>query len=81
MAYSGIDELIPGLENVSKYPVVITKLIEAGFTDDEIVKVMGGNIMRVLTDVKRVAEELQQTTIPGQSVVTNVPGDPCRTAY
>jgi membrane dipeptidase len=79
--FDGISEMIPGLENVSKYPAVISKLIENGFSDSEIIKIMGGNIMRVLSAVKRVAQELQSSTIPGQSVISNLPGDACRTTY
>jgi membrane dipeptidase len=46
-----------GLEDVSKYPQLIKYLIEKhGWTDEEIVKLMGGNVLRVLEENERVRD-------------------------
>ena len=79
--FDGIDNHIPGLENVSTYPVLIEALIRSGeFSDADIVAIMGGNVMRVMKRVQKVALDLA-AEIPGQSVIDNVPGDACRTPY
>jgi microsomal dipeptidase-like Zn-dependent dipeptidase len=43
------------LEDVSTYPKLIEFLIEQGnWTDDDIIKLIGGNILRVLEENERV---------------------------
>lgn len=44
-----------GLEDVSKYPKLIEYLIAQGdWTDDDIIKLVGGNILRVLEKNEQV---------------------------
>ena len=48
-----------GLEDVSKYPKLIEHLIEVDqWTDDEIIKLIGGNILRVLEENEKVWIEI-----------------------
>jgi membrane dipeptidase len=49
-----------GLDDVSRYPNLIEALLEAGNREEEIEKIAGGNLLRVWTEVERVAEQLQQ---------------------
>jgi membrane dipeptidase len=44
------------LDDVSKYPNLIAALIDDGWNDRDIVKIIYGNIMRVLTEVENVVE-------------------------
>ena len=47
-----------GLEDVSKYPDLVYKLMERSqATDDDIAKVMGGNVMRVWREAERVSQQ------------------------
>lgn len=39
---------LPGLEDVDKMPEVTKRLIQRGYSDEDIAKIMGGNILRVL---------------------------------
>ena len=41
----------PGLEDVSKFPDLIAELLRRDWTDVAIIKLMGGNFLRVWTDV------------------------------
>ncbi len=44
-----------GLEDVSKYPKLIEYLISQGnWTDNDIIKLVGGNILRVIDDNEKV---------------------------
>ncbi|YAL84291.1 dipeptidase [Dermacoccaceae bacterium W4C1] len=57
--YDGVGELPEGLQDVSTYPVVFAALRERGWSDADLVKVAGGNILRVLARAEEVAKVLQ----------------------
>jgi membrane dipeptidase len=46
-----------GLEDVSKYPVLVKGLMEMGYTDADIRKVMGENLLRVMQANEAGAEK------------------------
>jgi membrane dipeptidase len=54
--FDGINAVPQGLEDVSCYPYVTQELLNRGYKKDEIKKVLGGNILRVL----RAAEEVSK---------------------
>lgn len=46
--YDGVGEAVPaGLEDVSCYPNLIYELLKKGYSEEEIGKICGGNILRV----------------------------------
>ena len=56
--FDGVSDLLPvGMEDVSKLPALIEGLIERGYSDREIEKVLGLNSLRVMREVERVARE------------------------
>jgi membrane dipeptidase len=55
--FDGISGMVPrGMEDVSKYPAIVRALIARGYSDEDIRKVMGMNLIRVL----RAAEAAKQ---------------------
>ena len=53
--YDGVGDSLPtGLKDVSTYPNLIAGLLERGYSDTDIAKILGGNTMRVW----RAAEEI-----------------------
>lgn len=46
-----------GLEDVSDYPNLTVELVRRGFSDEDVRKILGGNILRVLAEVARIASE------------------------
>lgn len=60
--YDGIDDLPFGIEDVSTYPVLTQLLLERGRTAEEIHKILGGNVLRVLERAEVVAAEMRQET-------------------
>jgi membrane dipeptidase len=46
--YDGVGSLPVGLEDVSKYPVLIGTLLDRGWSEDDCAKLAGRNILRVL---------------------------------
>jgi membrane dipeptidase len=54
--FDGINAVPQQLEDVSCYPYITQELLNRGYKKDDILKVLGGNILRVL----RAAEEVSQ---------------------
>ncbi|MDX1503282.1 MAG: membrane dipeptidase, partial [Thermoanaerobaculia bacterium] len=58
--YDGVGPTLPvGLEDVSKLPNLVAELLVRGYAEEEIEKILSGNVMRVWREVERVAAELQ----------------------
>jgi membrane dipeptidase len=54
--FDGISGMVPrGLEDVSKYPVLVKGLLEMGYSDADIRKIMGENILRVMRENEKGA--------------------------
>ena len=45
-----------GLEDVSKFPNLFAELIARGYSDDDVVKIAQGNLIRVLQTVEEVTD-------------------------
>ncbi len=55
----GIDTTPTGLEGVDTYPALIAELLRRGWSDADCMKLAGGNILRVLEAVEKVAAGLK----------------------
>src|ERR1041384_2867277 len=53
--FDGITSVPQGLEDVSKFPDLIAELLRRGWTEMDVKKVVGLNILRVMRDAERVA--------------------------
>jgi membrane dipeptidase len=53
--FDGITSVVAGLEDVSTYPMLIAELLRRGYTDDDIKKIAGRNILRVLRGAEAAA--------------------------
>ena len=53
--YDGTDWLPEGLEDVSAYPNLFAELIRRGWSDADLRKLAGGNIVRVMRQAEAVA--------------------------
>ncbi|HEU4939782.1 MAG TPA: dipeptidase [Vicinamibacterales bacterium] len=62
--FDGITQVPQGLEDVSKYPSLVAELLRRGYKDDEIRKILGQNILRVMRGVEKVAKRLQSERGP-----------------
>jgi membrane dipeptidase len=63
--FDGITSVPDGLEDVSKYPNLIVELLRRGYKDDEIRKITGLNLLRVMREAERVSKALQEERQPG----------------
>ncbi len=58
--FDGVGDSLPhGLRDVSDYPNLIYELLRKGYSDQDIEKICSGNLLRVWSEVERVAQELQ----------------------
>ena len=55
--YDGVFLLPAGLQDVSTYPNLVEELLWRGYTEQEIAKILGENLLRVWNEVERVAAE------------------------
>ena len=58
--YDGITSVPEGLEDVSTYPSLTAELLRRGYTDADIKKILGLNILRVMREAERVSARLQK---------------------
>jgi membrane dipeptidase len=57
--FDGVGSVLPtGLEDVSTYPALLAELMRRGWTDEEVGKLAGGNILRVMAQAERISSNL-----------------------
>jgi membrane dipeptidase len=61
-----------GLEDVSKYPYLTAELLRRGYTDEQATKIIGGNFLRVMREVERVAARLQKERPPSAARIEDL---------
>jgi membrane dipeptidase len=57
--FDGIEDTPAGLEGVDKYPALLAELLRRGWSDADIAKLAGGNVLRVMAEADRVAARLR----------------------
>ncbi len=62
--FDGITSTIEGLEDVSTYPRLTAELLRRGYSEAEVKKILGLNVLRVMRAVENVAARLQRTRPP-----------------
>jgi len=53
--FDGITTVPVGLEDVSTYPALTAELLRRGYRDEEVQKILGLNLLRVMRNAERVA--------------------------
>jgi membrane dipeptidase len=57
--FDGITAVVQGMEDVSTYPVLTAELLRRGSKEDDVKKILGLNVLRVMRQVERVSKKLQ----------------------
>jgi membrane dipeptidase len=73
--YDGTTSLPVGLEDVSTYPALFVELLRRGYSDEDVAKIAGLNMLRVMREVEHVAAELQQTERPSEATIEELDAD------
>jgi membrane dipeptidase len=72
--FDGITQVVAGLEDVSKYPDLTAELLKRGYKDDDIKKILGLNVLRVMKQAEKVAAGLQKTRQPSTATIDQLDG-------
>jgi membrane dipeptidase len=57
--FDGIESVVQGLEDVSTYPALLAELLRRGYTDEDVRKIAGKNILRVMRQAEKVSAALR----------------------
>jgi membrane dipeptidase len=58
--FDGITSVPVGLEDVSTYPALTAELLRRGYKDDDVKKILGLSLLRVMREVEKVSQRLQK---------------------
>lgn len=72
--FDGITSVVQGLEDVSTYPALTAELLRRGYSDQDVRKILGENVLRVMRDVERVAAALQKKRGPSTATIEQLDG-------
>jgi len=67
--FDGIDHVPVGLEDVSRFPDLFAELIRRGWTDADLKKLAGQNLLRVLRQAEATAARLQREREPSTKTI------------
>jgi membrane dipeptidase len=75
--YGGLeDDLVVGLEDVSKYPDLIAELASRGWSDENLAKLTRGNMIRVFSAVEDVSGRLKKSRVPSLKKIEEMDQEP-----
>ena len=57
--FDGIEDAPVGLEGVDRYPALLAELMRRGWSDNDIAKLSGENLLRVLATAEKVSQRLR----------------------
>jgi membrane dipeptidase len=72
--FDGVTPLPVGLEDVSRYPALFAELRRRGYSDDELRRIAGRNVLRVFADVEQVAARLRAGRDPSLATLEELDG-------
>lgn len=72
--FEGIEDTPIGLEDVSGYPELFVELLKRNYSSEDIVKIAGGNILRVMRSVEQVAKGLQRQRPASEALIKELDG-------
>ena len=67
--FDGIPTYVSGLEDVSTYPTLFVELVRRGWSDDDLRKLAGRNLLRVMLEAESVASRLQRQRPPSTRTI------------
>ena len=72
--FDGVPDTPTGLDGVDKFPAVLIELARRGWSDEDLAKVAGGNVLRVMHEAEATARRLQATEAPSAATLTDLDG-------
>jgi membrane dipeptidase len=72
--FDGITEVVQGLEDVTTYPALFAELSRRGWSEADLRKLAGENLLRALTRAEQVARRLQRERPPSTKTIQQLDG-------
>jgi membrane dipeptidase len=72
--FDGIDTVPEGLEDVSKFPELFAELIRRGWSDSDLKKLAGQNVLRAIRAAEATAARLQKSRQPSTKTIEELDG-------
>lgn len=72
--FDGITEVVVGLEDVSTYPALFAELARRGWSDADLRKLAGENVLRAFARAEAVAARLQKERAPSVKTIRELDG-------
>jgi len=69
--YDGVSSLPLGLEDVSTYPDLFAELLRRGYSEEDLKKIAGLNMLRVLKGAEEVSAMLREEWEPSEVLITD----------
>ena len=67
--FDGAQTMPEGLEDVSRYPVLFEELASRGYGDEDVMKIAGRNVLRVMREAQRTGTRLQGERSPSKATI------------
>jgi membrane dipeptidase len=67
--FDGITSVPEGLEDVSKFPALTRELLSRGYSDEDVQKVLGRNLLRVMRAVEETSARLRRERGPSEALI------------
>ena len=67
--FDGITQTVQDLDNVSTYPALTAELMRRGYSDGDLRKILGLNVLRVLREAEKVSQRLQRERGPSTAML------------
>lgn len=73
--YDGIPSAPVGLEDVSTYPALLAELLRRGYSEDDLAKIAGENVLRAMERAEQVARRLQGERPASDALIEETDGE------
>ena len=78
--FDGIPAAPQGLDGVDKYPALLAELARRGWSDQNLAKVAGANLLRAMAQAETVAAKLRTERTPSAATLEQLDGQPAKSA-
>jgi membrane dipeptidase len=72
--FDGITSVVQGLEDVSTYPALTAELLRRGYSEADVKKILGGNVLRAWRQAEQVAARLRASRGPSTRTIEQMDG-------
>ena len=72
--FDGIEQVAVGLEDVSKFPALFAELARRGWSEQDLRKLAGENVLRAWREAEAVSRRLRRERFPSRATIEELDG-------